>query len=215
MKARVILADDHTIVREGLRALLESCPGIEILAEAKNGQEAVAAARQLAADLVLMDVSMPVMNGIEATRQITTANPSVRVVALTMNADKQIVESMLHAGAVGFLLKDCSLEELKQTIEDAMAGRPHLAKAITEKLVKSFVDSARQEHPAAKAGLTPAECEVLRKIADGRSNKEMAAALKISIKTVEAHRANIAAKLDLHSAAELTKFAISVGLTNL
>jgi len=121
----------------------------------------------------------------------------------------------VKCGAVGFLLKDCTAEELTLAINDTVAGHPHLASAITGKLVENYLNSVRQKHPATRAGLTPAECQVLKQIADGKSNKEMAAALNISIKTVEAHRTNIVNKLNLHGTAELTKFAISVGLTSL
>jgi two-component system, NarL family, response regulator NreC len=211
---KVILADDHHIVREGLRGLLEKQADMEVVAEAPNGREALRLSRQLKPDLVVMDISMPDLNGIDATRQILDEMPKVKVIALSMHADKQFVEGMLRAGVKGYLLKDCASEELIQCIHTVSSGRVYLSPAITPMIVREFVNPTRNEVPAVSCELSGREREVLQMIAEGRSTKEIADALFISVKTVESHRKNIMNKTELHTVAELVKYAIRLGLTS-
>lgn len=215
MTIRIVLADDHKIMREGLRALLEKHADFEIAAEAENGIEAVQLVKKLKPHIVIMDIGMPGLNGIEATRQVTTDAPATKVIALSMHSDKRFVVEMLKAGVSGYLLKDSASEELASAIRAVLSGTPYLSPKITDVVLKDYLSTLTKTEPSAFTVLTPREREVLQLIAEGRTTKEIAAALFVSVKTVETHRQQLMEKLDLRSVAELTKYAIREGLTSL
>lgn len=203
---RVILADDHRIVRDGLRTILEQ-HGVEVVGEAGDGREAVALAHLLRPDIAVVDVTMPELNGIDATRRITAEIPAVKVIGLSMNEDQRYVLAMLAAGARGYLLKNAAADELLLALHAVASGRRYLSPAVA-----SDVERARGR-PAASGVLTPREREVLQLVAEGRTSKEIAVALDIALPTVETHRRQLMAKLRLRTIAELTKYAIREGLT--
>ncbi|MAE67208.1 MAG: DNA-binding response regulator [Phycisphaeraceae bacterium] len=215
MSRRIILADDHKIMRAGLRSLLEKQHDLQVIGEAEDGRTAVEMARDHAPDLVIMDIGMPGLNGIEATRQILSELPDVKVLALSMHSRAQFVGRMLEAGASGYLLKDSAYEELIDAIRAVCANRTFLSKGITGVVVEDY----RRKLNASKSGvleaLTAREREILQLIAEGESTKQIAAQLHVSVKTVETHRQHIMEKLDIRNIAGLTKFAIQEGLTSL
>lgn len=215
MSIRIVLADDHQIVRDGLRSLLESQPDMEVVAEADNGRTTVQLARELRPDVVVMDVGMPELNGIEATRQITGALPGVKVIALSMHSDRRYVEGMLAAGASGYVLKDSAFEELAGAIATVVAGRTYLCPTAADIVVNSFVRRRTGRVASERRALTPREREVLQLLAEGKATKQIASLLGVSVKTIETHRSRIMHKLDIRSVAELTKYAIREGLTSL
>jgi len=215
MSTRVILADDHAIVREGLRSILENELGMTVLAQAENGREAVDLALKLRPDVVIMDISMPDLNGIEATRQILAGATGTRIVALSMHTDKRYVAEMLKAGASGYLLKHSALDELERAIQTVIDGKTYVSPSIAGVMVRDYVDHLKAKSAELPALLTPKEREVLQLIAEGRSTKEIAGKLNVSVPTIETHRQHIMEKLDIHTVAELTKFAIREGLTSL
>jgi two-component system response regulator NreC len=213
-KTRILLVDDHKIFREGLRSLLEKQPNIQIVGEAENGVEAVRMVEELSPDVVIMDIAMPDMNGIEATRQIMSKKPDkVKVIGLTMHADIRYVTEMLKAGASGFLLKDCASEELVEAINDMKEDRIYLSHYIKGNLMNDYINLLTGEKHPLPSSLTIREREVLQHIADGKTTKEIASQLGLSPKTVETHRQNIMDKLEIYSTAELVKYAIREGLT--
>jgi len=215
MSVRILLADDHRILREGLRSLLSQQPDLELAGEAASGDEAIALARQLKPDVVIMDVVLPGIDGVEATRRIQAEHREIRIIALSMHSDRRYVSEMLRAGAVGYLVKDGAFEELNQAIRAVMAGRPYLSAVITGSLVEDFVrQTSAQEPPSASplSLLTAREREVLRLLANGKRVKDIAAELNISVKTVESHRQNVMDKLEIHSTIELTRYALREGL---
>jgi DNA-binding NarL/FixJ family response regulator len=209
---RIILADDHAMMREGLRAILETELGYTVVAQAGNGRETVHLAKTHAPDLVIMDISMPDLNGIEATRQILAELPGTKVIALSMHADKRFVGEMLGAGASGYLLKQSAMDELQQAIQCVMAGKTYISPEIAGAVIQEYVEMKRG---AEREELTAKEREVLQLIAEGLSTKEIALKLSVSVPTIETHRQHIMAKLRLHTVAELTKYAIRTGLTSL
>jgi len=209
------LADDHRIMRDGLRGLINSQPGMEVIGEAADGRTTVELARTLAPDVVIMDIGMPDLNGIEATRQIVAQVPTVKVIALSMHSDGRFVHGMLSAGASGYLLKDCAFEELARAIQAVAANRVYLSPGIAGLVVKEYVGRLPAATLPATASLTGREREVLQLLAEGWSTKDMAAHLHLSVKTVETHRQQIMNRLGLYSVAELTKYAIAEGLTSL
>lgn len=215
MTIRVLVADDHKILREGLRSLLESQDDMEVVAEAEDGRTAVGLARELKPDVVVMDVAMPDLNGIEATRQIVADSPNVAVIGLSMHSDRRFVAGMLSAGAYGYLLKDCTFDELVEAIRSVVAGRRYLSPAVTGVVVDDYVRRLTKEESVPCSVLTAREREVLQLLAEGKSTKEMASQLHVSVKTIETHRQKIMEKLGLHSVAELTKYAIREGLVSL
>jgi DNA-binding NarL/FixJ family response regulator len=218
MSIRILLADDHRILREGLRSLLAQQPGITVVGEASDGESAVALARDLRPDLVIMDVVMPGLDGVAATRRIRAECPDTRVIALSMHSDRRFVSEMLRAGALGYLVKDSAFEELSLAVKTVMANRPYLSAAITGTLVEDFVRQAStQGRPplSPMQMLTAREQEVLRLLADGKRVKEIAHVLTIRAKTVESHRQNIMDKLEIHSTIELTRYALREGLTSI
>ncbi len=215
MNIRIIIADDHQIVRQGLSTLLAKEPDMEVVAEAENGRKAVQLTKEMSPHVVIMDVNMPDLNGIEATRQILHANPGVRVIALSMHTDRRFVVNMLKAGASGYLLKDCAFEELAQAIRLVMANKTYLSPGVSDIVIKDYVQGLSAPGSSAFSVLTAREREVLQLMAEGKSTSQIAEHLHISVKTVETHRQQVMHKLGIHSIAELTKYAIREGLTSL
>ncbi|MGD8229495.1 MAG: response regulator transcription factor [Desulfobacteraceae bacterium] len=215
MSVRIILAEDHRITREGLVNLLQERPDMEVVGEAENGREAVKLAKELSPDLVIMDVTMPDLNGIDATRLITSGSNNIKVIALSMYSDKQFVQGMIQAGASGYLLKDCAFEELVSAIQAVIQGDTYLSPGIAGIVVQDYLTKLTTDRSSADTVLTNREREVLQLIAEGNSTKEIAARLTVSVKTVETHRRQIMEKLGIFSIAELTKYAIREGLTSL
>ena len=214
-KIRIILADDHTIFRQGLLALLNSQEDFEVVAEASHGREAIAKVAELKPDLVIIDIGMPELNGIEATKQIMKDFPRTKIIVLTMHNDKRFILKMLQAGANGYLLKDTIFEDLVQAIQSVHAGQSYLSPKITSTVIEDYLQKCMANKSTDVDDLTPKEREVLQLLAEGFSSKEIAAKLFISVKTVENHRKHIIQKLDVHNIAEPTKYAIRHGLTGL
>jgi DNA-binding NarL/FixJ family response regulator len=216
MKTRIILVDDHALVCDGLKALIEKETDLEVVGDAATGKEAVKLASVAGANVVVMDVSMPELNGIEATRRIMAANPRAKVVAMSGFASKEFVREMLAAGAVAYVPKKRAYEELVRAIREVMNGRKYLSPDVAQGVVDDYVQlSSSSSKSPAFVVLTDREREVLQQLTEGRSTKEMADDLGVSVKTVETHRRNIMEKLHLHSVAELTKYAIREGVTSL
>jgi DNA-binding NarL/FixJ family response regulator len=215
MTTRILLADDHRILRQGLRAMLAGERDFEVLAEAEDGRTAVEMAERLMPHVVVMDIGMPGLNGIEATRQITERVPSVRVIALSAYADRRLIAEVLKAGASGYLLKESAFDELAEAIRTAAAKKVYLSPRIAAELVDDYVRMSKDPGPSVFESLSPREREVLQLIAEGQSTKEVARILKVSVKTVETHRRQLMNKLELFSVAELTRYAIREGLVSL
>jgi DNA-binding NarL/FixJ family response regulator len=216
MQIQVLIADDHRIFRQGLRSLLEKEPDLHVSAEADGGREAIEAAEKSPPDLVIMDVAMPGLNGIEATRKMLSARPSTKVIGLSMHTDRRFVSEMLKAGAVGFVSKDSAFEELVQAIRTVLGGKVYLSPAAAGVVVDDYVRRGNGPgESTAFSALTAREREVLQLMAEGRNTKQIAMDLHVSIKTIETHRRQIMEKLELYSVAELTKYAIREGLTTL
>lgn len=209
---RVLLAEDHTLVRAGIRALLESLEGIEVVAEAADGREALRLAHTHHPDILLMDITMKELNGLEAAARLAKEHPSTRVIILSMHADQAYVHQALHAGATGYLLKGSDLTELELALKAVARGDTYLSPAVSKNFVGDLLNGKK---PAANPldELTPRQREILQLVAEGRSTKEIASRLNLSIKTVETHRAQLMERLDIHDVAGLVKFAIRVGLT--
>lgn len=215
MTIRIMLADDHKMIRDGLRSLISKHNNLEVIGEAADGQTAVQTARKLSPDIVVIDIGMPELNGIEATRQITTLKCKPRVIGLSMHADRRYVSQMLKAGASGYILKDSAFEELVQAIEAVAKGRTYLSPQVAGTVVTEFKRTAKDDDGTVFSLLTEREREVLQQISEGVSTKEIASSLGVSVKTIETHRRQIMEKLNLHSVAELTKYAVKEGLTEL
>jgi two-component system response regulator NreC len=215
MSIRVLLADDHRIMREGLRSILEKEAGMEVVAEAVDGRRTVELARELSPDVVIMDISMGGLNGIDATRQITAGNDDVKVLALTMHSDEQFVAQMLAAGASGYLLKDCAAEELSRAVRAIAADAIYLSPRISGVLVKDYVSRLSRGDESPSSALEVEERRIVKLVAEGKTSREIASCLQMSVRTVEACRRQIMAKLDIHTTAELTKYAVRKGLTGL
>jgi two-component system response regulator NreC len=214
-KIRLLLVDDHEIVRAGLRMLFAAEPDMEIVGEAGNAEEAFAAVRKLEPDVVLMDVAMPGLSGIQATRQIKEANPKVNILALTMHEDEQYFFEMLNAGASGYIPKRAAPDDLVSAIHVVSQGNVFLYPTLAKLLVRDFLQRSEDDPEQAEEILTPREREVLTLIAEGFTNRQIAADLVISHKTVDRHRENIMRKLSLHSRIELVKYAIEKGFIEL
>jgi DNA-binding NarL/FixJ family response regulator len=212
---KIILADDHQIVRHGLRSLLSSEPDMEVVGEADNGRAVVRLVQEKSPQVVIMDISMPDLNGIEATRQIIAESPGVKIIALSMHSDSLFVLNMFKAGASGYLLKDCALEELVKAVRTVLNRKIYLSPGISDIVIKDFVIGWSPPDSSAYSILTTREREVLQLMAEGRNTNQIAESLCVSVKTVEAHRKQVMNKLDIHSVAELTKYAIRQGLTSL
>jgi len=215
MSIRIIIADDHQIVRNGLCSLIEKELDIEVIAEAANGRSAVRIALELAPDVVIMDIAMPDLNGIEATRQIIAALPGTKIIALSMHADKRYVMEMLKAGASGYVLKDNAYEELACAIHTTLGNRTYLSPQVAEIVIGDYVQLAQTTNSSVFSTLSAREREVLQLLAEGNSTAQIADRLVISVKTVETYRQHIMVKLNIRNIAELTKYAIREGLTTL
>ena len=202
-------------MREGLRALIEKQSGMEVVAEAGNGRTAVQLAQKLFPEVVVMDIGMPDLNGIEATRQILANNPKVKVIALSMHSAKRFVLEMLKVGSSGYLLKDCAFEELALAIHTVIANKVYVSSSINDMMIKEYVHNLSKNEFSVASILTLREREVLQLLAEGKTTKQIAASLKVSVKTIETYRQHIMHKLDLHSIADLTKYAIREGIISL
>ncbi len=216
MSIRVLLADDHKIIRDGLCSLLEKESNMEVVAVAENGRQAVQLAMKIKPDVIIMDISMPDLNGIDATKQILKGLPNIKVIALSTYSDRRFVEGMIKAGVSGYLLKDCAFEELSRAINTVVNSQMYLSPAVAGTVVRSYVDHLSKED--ANCGLddlSDREREVLQLIAEGKSTKQTASLLYVSVKTIESHRRKIMSKLNIHTIAELTKYAVREGLTAL
>jgi DNA-binding NarL/FixJ family response regulator len=205
---RIVIADDHEVVRRGIRALLESHPGWEVSGEAVDGREAVEQARELKPDLVLLDIGMPNLNGIEAARQILANCPEMNILILTVHDSQEVVREVLGVGARGFLLKSDAGRDLVTAVEAVQRRQTFFTSQVTELVVAGYLNQDRKDEPRAKNRLTPREREVVQLLAEGKTSKEVAVALNLSVKTAETHRTNIMRKLDLHSVADLTLYAL-------
>lgn len=211
MQVRVLLADDHALVRAGLRKLLESLPDIEVVGEADDGQAVLALAEQLHPHLVLMDIAMPGLNGLEAAARLTKAHPQIRVLILSMHQNEDYVRQALRAGAAGYLLKDAAPVELEHALKAVLRGQTYLSPAVSKGVMSDYVQRLRGEESPGEA-LTPRQREVLQLVAEGKSTKEIARRLELSVKTVETHRSQLMKQLDLHDVAALVRYAIRTGL---
>ena len=215
MTIRLLIADDHKLMREGLKALIEKEPDMQVVGEAEDGQSTVSLAGKSNPHIIVMDVSMPDLNGIDATRKILAANPQVKVVGLSGHSDHHFVREMLTAGASAYILKHTASDELMRAIRTVMKGGKYLSPEVARGVMDAYVEMSK---PLGKnqafVVLTDREREVLQLIAEGKSTKEVADDLGVSVTTVETHRRNIMDKLDLHSVAELTKYAIREGITS-
>lgn len=215
MNIRLLIADDHKIMREGLKSLIEKEPDFSVVGEAETGKMTVSLIQKLSPHVVVMDISMPDLNGIEATRKIVKMNSNIKVVALSAHADQHFVREMMTAGASAYILKDTAYEELVRAIREVMKGKKYLSPDIARGVLDTYVQLSRSssENPAFVV-LTDREREVLQMFAEGKSTKEIAGDIEVSVKTIETHRHNIMEKLDMRSIAELTKYAIREGLTS-
>jgi DNA-binding NarL/FixJ family response regulator len=212
---RILLADDHQMMRDGLRALLEREPDLQVVGEAADGRAAVELCGRLQPDLVVMDIGMAGLNGIDATRQLTAQAPRVRVVALTMNTDRSYVLAMFEAGAMAYLVKSAAADELIRAIRAVARGQKFVSSAVAGAVVDGSSAHLEAEPAGRRRALTPREREVLQLLSEGKTTKEIAAQLELAAQTVETYRKQIMAKLELRSVAELTKYAIRAGLTTL
>ncbi|TXT26052.1 MAG: two component LuxR family transcriptional regulator [Planctomycetota bacterium] len=208
---RIVLADDHKVVRAGIRAILEELSGVEIVGEAANGRETLSLVEEHQPDLLLVDITMPEMNGLEATARVVKEFPNVRVIMLSMHASEEYVWQALRAGAKGYLLKDTDAAELDQAIQAVLGGSTYLTSSVSKLVVDTYIERMRNHSNAADI-LTPRQREILQLIAEGKALKEIAHLLKLSVKTVETHRSMLMNRLDIHDTASLARYAIRVGM---
>lgn len=215
MTIKILLADDHRMVRQGLKLLLERHSQMKVVAEAEDGLTAVRLAREHGPQVAIIDVSMPGLNGIEATRKILAHCPGTKVIGLSMYSDRRYVIEMLRSGALGYILKDSAFDELVQAISTVMENQTYLSARIADVIIKDYIKGVEGSKASAFSKLTNREREVLQQLAEGRSTKQIAAQMDLSIKTVETYRKKIMDKLHLYSLAELTKYAVREGITSL
>jgi len=215
MKIKILLADDHKILRNGLHALIEKQENLELIGEVENGQKAVQLTCELKPDIVIMDISMPDLNGIEATQQIIAKTTGVKVIALSVHSDKRFVAGMLKAGASGYLLKENTFEELVKAVHTVIEGNIYISPAILNIIVEDYVRNLPEDAQSENHLLTARERNVLLLLVEGKNMKQIASQLNISIKTVDIHRSHIMKKLGIQSIVELTKFAIRTGLVSM
>jgi len=214
MSLKILLVDDHRMLREGLNAILAEEPDLEVVGQAEDGRSALRLVQELKPDVVIMDIGMRELNGVDATRQVVAENPGVRVVALSTYSDKVHVLGMLEAGASGYVIKSSAYDELRSAVRAAASGKTYLSPEVAGAVVEAHLET-RVRDTENKKELSPREREVLQLIAEGRTSAEIAERLYVSAATVDTHRRNIARKLDRHSVAELTKYAIRAGLTQI
>lgn len=208
MRIKVLLADDHTILRDGIRSLIEDEPDMEVIGEAEDGITVIKLAETLQPDVILMDIAMPLLNGLEATRQIRKNNPRAKILILTMHENEEYIRQVLAAGAMGYILKDAAARELLGAIRAVNKGEVVLSPAITRLIVTDYLRWGDLTAQDTSDGLTDRERQILQLIAEGYTNKQISEILTISVKTVQAHRLNLMKKLDLHDRGELIKYAI-------
>ncbi|MBI4849870.1 MAG: response regulator transcription factor [Nitrospirae bacterium] len=213
-KIRILLVDDHKILRDGICSLLKEYQDMQVVGEAADGRTALQLVKELSPDIVIMDISMPDLNGIDATRKIVTDHPRVKVMALSMHYDKHFVSEIFKAGAAGYLLKECAFDEMAQAIRVVMDNKTYINPQIASLVVESLVTNTHRTNHQAFSLLSEREREVLQLIAEGRSTKQIAAHLSVSTKTVESHRRQVMGKLNIRNVADLTKYAIREGLTS-
>jgi DNA-binding NarL/FixJ family response regulator len=211
MKTRVLLADDHDLVRAGIRSLLEKMPETEVVAESGNGREAIELAKSLLPDVILMDIAIPGLNGLEALARLTKELPAVKVIILSMYANEEYVLQALRAGACGYLVKDVAVSELELAVRAVMRGETHLSPRISRRVIGSYLERLGNES-SLRTELTPRQREIIQLIAEGNSTKDIAFLLKVSVKTVEAHRAQVMARLGIHDVVGLVRYAMRAGL---
>ncbi len=212
----IVLADDHKILREGICSIVKGFPDMEVIGEAADGRTVLTLVKNLSPDIVIMDISMPDLNGIDATRRITAEHPKVKIIALSMHYDKQFVSEIFKAGASGYLLKDCAFDELEHAIRVVIDNKTYVNPQIASLIVESLVSqpSAINTGTQSFSLLTEREREVLQMITEGNSTKQIASQLNVSAKTIESHRRQVMGKLNIRNVAELTKFAIREGITS-
>lgn len=210
MKIKILLVDDHQILRDGIRNVIERNAAMEVIAEAKDGREAIKLCKQLKPNVVIMDIAMEGLNGVEATTRIVQENPETKIIALSMHSNKRFVLGMFKAGAYGYLLKDCDSEELIKAIKTVSINQKYIAQNISAVILSEFISGQQEEE-----SLTSREKEILQLIAEGQSSKDIGKILFLSSKTVDSHRKNIMDKLELHSLPELTMYAIKIGLISI
>lgn len=215
MTIKIILADDHNVLREGLKSLLNQQQDFEVIGEADNGRDAVRLTKKLEPDIVVLDIGMPNMNGIQATQHIVAEVSDTKVLALSMHSDHQFVVKMLQAGASGYMLKDCAYEELISAVRDITAGKFYLSKDVTGVVISNYINMIQAVDAVSHPTLTSRERETLQLISEGKSTVETANLLNVSPKTIETHRKNIMDKLDIHNIADLTKYAVREGITSI
>ena len=215
MGTKVMIVDDHRLMREGLRSIIEMESDLEVVAEAPGGRAAVRLAKEVSVDAVIMDITMPDLNGIEATKQFLSENPNIKVVALSMHSDDHFVAGMLQAGACGYLPKDCAAAELVDAIRTVTAGETYLSPRAANIVVESYRRALSKDKSTSAVVLTVREREVLQFVAEGETSKRIAARLNLSAKTVEAHRQQIMTKLNIRTIAGITKYAIQQGISSL
>jgi len=211
MNIKILLADDHNLVRSSLARLLENEIDFHVVGETDNGRETVKLAKELSPDIIIMDIGMPELNGIEATKQILQVSSNTKIIALSMHSDKQFVTGMFKAGASGYLLKDCAFDELIDAIYTVQNKRVYISKEISGIVISEMIGSTSKD----SSELSDREKEVLQLLVEGKSTKEIASILHLSIKTIESHRKNIMTKLELYTIPELTKYAVRMGITSL
>lgn len=214
MSIKIVIADDHQLFREGIAKLLSNAPEIEVVAQAENGEEAVEKVRDYSPDMILMDIGMPKLNGIEATRLIAIEFPEVKILVLSMHTEKEYIKGILDAGASGYLLKMCTYTQLIEGIKSVAEGRKYLSEQVTEIVLKDYL--AKEEgNLDPKAALSKRELEILKLFAEGKSSREISESLFISIKTVGTHKQHILKKLKLKTNADMVKYALKQGLISL
>ena len=211
---RILIADDHEVVRQGIRTLLEARVGWEVCGEACDGREALIMTKRLKPDLALLDIGMPRLNGLDVTRQIVAEEPRTRVLILTMHDSDDIVREALSVGALGFLLKSDAGSELVASVEALQHGRTFFTAKVARLVLKGYLHLSTEGDPASRAVLTPREREIIQLVAEGKTSKEVATTLNLSVKTAETHRTNLMRKLDLHSVAKLTLYAVRNGFVH-
>lgn len=214
MRTRILLADDHALVRQGMKSLLAEIADFEVVGEARNGREALKLIRELAPEVALMDISMPELNGLDATANAMRSQPQLKVIIISMHATEAYVLEALRAGAAGYLLKDADAGELERAIRAVARGERYLTPAVSQHVIERFMRAERGEPAAAAEALSPRQREVLQLIAEGKSTRQIAERLHLSVKTVETHRAQLMQRLEIFDVAGLTRYALRIGLAD-